>query len=644
MLASFRRMSKSKIGTGIMAIVLLTIVASFAYGDLANFGTGLPGFSLGKSTLAKVGGEEISEHEVSEAMQRRLQQVRDQNPQADYKAIAGDFEPLLQSLIDQRALVAFADKYGFNISKPLLDAEIADLPGVRGLNGKPDVRGYQAFLAQTRLSDAEVRQVLAAQIIARYLLIPATDQARVPVGVAKPYTAMLLEEREGEAAVLPFTAFTAGLKPTDAELTRYLDTNRARYMVPEQRELRFARIGLDQVGAIAATDQEIAAYYNKNRAFYAPRETRDLTQVLVPDQATAAGIAARAKGGAALAKAAEPAGAKAAITAPKAQTQAAYASVGGGPIANAVFAAASGAVIGPLKSDFGWVVVKVDAIHTTGGKSLEAARAEIAAKLADDKRKQAVEDLVDKAQDAIENGSNFEQVAQQLKLPVTTTPLVTADGTSRADAGYKFPPELIAGLKTGFDLGPNDDPEIVTLPDKSYVLVAPGRIVASAPPPLAEVRERVTADWVMGLALVKARAAANAISAEANAGASLADAVKASGAAVPIQPLQARRGELQQANPQALPALSALFKLGAGKSQVVPDTQGRGFFVIKVDKITPGNPILAVQLIGRTQLGLQQTASDEYARQFLNSIAQHLKVQRNEKSINDLKQRLISGG
>ncbi|HEX6741543.1 MAG TPA: SurA N-terminal domain-containing protein, partial [Sphingomicrobium sp.] len=126
MLSFFRRLSKSKIGTIIMAGVLLAILASFAAADLSNFGTGSLGFGLGSSTVAEAGGHEISERDMRDAMQRRLAQVREQNPSADYAAIMGDFDPLLQQMIDQRAITAFADKYGFLISKRLIDAEISN--------------------------------------------------------------------------------------------------------------------------------------------------------------------------------------------------------------------------------------------------------------------------------------------------------------------------------------------------------------------------------------------------------------------------------------------------------------------------------------------------------------------------------------
>ncbi|HXC73155.1 MAG TPA: peptidylprolyl isomerase [Sphingomicrobium sp.] len=642
MLSFFRRLSKSKIGTGIMAAVLIAILGGFALADLSNFGTGSLGFGLGSSTLAEAGGHEISDRDMRDAMQRRLAQAREQNPNADYPTIIGDFDPLLAQMIDQRAITAFADKYGFVISKRLIDAEIAGLPGVRGLNGQPSVQGYQAFLAQQRMTDSQVRQSITTELVAKYLLLPISAEARVPVGVATPYASMLLEERDGEAAVVPFTAFTAGLKPTDADLQNYLTANRNRYMVPEQRVVRFAMIGPDQVAGIAATDQEAAAYYKANQASYAAKETRVLTQAVVPEQATAAAIAAKARGGTALAAAA---GSNAAVTTLDPQTRDAYASVAGAKAAAAAFSAASGAVVGPVQSEFGWVVVKVDSVKTTGGKSFDAAKAEIAAKLTGDKRKQAIEDIVDKVQDALDNGSNFAEAAAQAKLPVTTTPLVEVSGRSRADPNYRLPANLAGALKAAFEIAANDPPELPALADKSgYVMVAPAEIVAAAPAPLASIRDRVLADWTVGQGMARARAAAAAIAAKASGGMSLADAVKQSGADLPVRPLQARRLQVAQANADVMPALRTLFSLTAGKAKMVPDTQGRGFFVVKVNTIKPGNALLQAALIAQMRKELQQATADDYARQFVAAIREDVKVRRNDKAIDSVKRQITSGG
>lgn len=641
MLTFFRRVSKSKIGTWIMAAILIAILAGFAMSDLRNFGSGNIGFGMGSSTLAKVGGQQVTEQEMQQAVDRRLKEVRQQQPDANFAAIAGDFEPLLNSLIDQKTILAFADKFGFRLSKRQIDAEIADLPGTKGLNGKFSEDAYQQFLSRQKLSDAEVREILGAEMLQRMLLIPVATDPRIPVGMATPYASMLLEAREGEAAAIPIDNFRAGLRATDADLQQFYTANRARYVVPEQRVLRIARIGPEQVAGVTVSDQEVAAAYNANKAAYAASDTRSLSQVVVPTQAAAAAIAAKAKAGTPLASAAGSGGAVSTLAD---QSRDAYAGVAGAQAAAAVFSARQGETVGPFKSDFGWVVTRVDSIKSKAGRTLDQARSEIAAKLNTDKRKQAIEDLVDKLQNATDEGANFTEAAAQAKLAVTTTPLITAAGTSRTDASFKPPAELAGVIKTGFDIAPNDPPEIIDLPEgKGYAMVSPAEVVPAAPAPLASIREQVTKDWTDDQARQRAAAAARVIAAKVGRGMPLGQAMKEAGANLPpIRPLSFRRLQIATSQGPVPPVLQMLFTLSQGKSRMISDPKGAGYFVVKVTKVVPGNAMLQPTLISRMQSELAQPVQQEYAQQFIAAMRAEMKVKRNDAAIAALKAKLAS--
>jgi peptidyl-prolyl cis-trans isomerase D len=169
--------------------------------------------------------------------------------------------------------------------------------------------------------------------------------------------------------------------------------------------------------------------------------------------------------------------------------------------------------------------------------------------------------------------------------------------------------------------------------------------VPAAPEPLADIRQRVAADWIEGQAVQRAQAAAQAIAAKTARGVPLADAVKQAGVALPaVRPLQARRIQIATAGGQIPPALQALFTLGQGKSRLVPDPQRRAFFVVKVNKIVPGNALLQPALISQMQSELQQALSQDYDRQFLNAIREEMKARRNESAIAADKQRITSTG
>lgn len=646
MLTFFRRVSKSKVGTWIMALVVAAIMGGFALADISNFGSGTLGFGMSSGTLASVGSQSVDEREMNDAMQRRLQQVRQQRPDADMASVIPEFGPVLDQLIDERSLIAFADKYDFPLSKRLIDAEIAQLPGTKGLNGQVTDQSYRAFLAQQRLSDSQVRDILAAGLAQKLLITPVAASGHAPLGMATPYASMLLEERTGEAALIPADAFKAGLQPNDGQLQQYYSANHARYMIPEQRSLRVARIGPEQVASVSASDQEVMAYYNANKTSYAPSDTRSLSQVVVPDQATANAIAGRAKGGATLAAAAAPAGANAAVTTLTDQTRQAYAGVAGDQTATAVFAASQGTIVGPLHSDFGWVVVKVDSVKAGGGKTLEQAKTEIATKLNDEKHKAAIEDLVDKVQNALDGGANFTEAVNEAKLPVTTTPLITVSGTSRADASFKLPPDLAPVLQSGFQMAQNDEPELVTLANNAgYAVVSPAQVVPAAPAPLATIRAQVVTDWVKDQAMLRAQAAAAQVTAKASAGSSLNDALKAAGAPVPpAKSLSARRIQIATAQGPVPPELKMLFTLGDGKSSLAATPDGAGFVVVKVTKITPGNAITAPTLITQMQRELGGALSQDYAEEFVAAIKRQLKAKRNNSAIESFRTRLVTSG
>src|ERR1700752_764806 len=126
MLSFFRRLSKSVIGTGIMILVLLMIVAGFARQDIRSVFSG--NFGMSQGTLVKIGGEPVSERDLEGAMKRALNEARQQNPEATYEIVARQFDAILDALIDEHALIAFAADHCFVLSKPLIDNEIADLP------------------------------------------------------------------------------------------------------------------------------------------------------------------------------------------------------------------------------------------------------------------------------------------------------------------------------------------------------------------------------------------------------------------------------------------------------------------------------------------------------------------------------------
>ncbi|WP_114228318.1 MULTISPECIES: peptidylprolyl isomerase [Sphingomonas] len=646
MLSFFRRLSKSKAGAAIGILFLVIMLASFAVADVNNFksfGTG--GFNQG--VLAKVGKEQITETELSQTLQRQLAQLRQQKPDATYADLAPQYDQIINGLIQAKTLKAYAVAHGLMPPKTAIDAEIVKIPQTRGLDGKYSEASYQQFLQQQRLTDAQLRDEIAVLLLQRMLLAPIAGNMRMPLGVAQPYASMLLEQREGLAALIPSAAFK-GAPPTDAELQAFYARNRARYVIPEQRVLRLALITPETVAGVQPTDAEVAAYYQQNAATYAGGESRVLSRASIPDQNQANQVAARAKAGGNFAAAAQPAGFSAADVSLGPQSRAELAALAGEQVAAAVFAAPAGAVVGPIKSSTGFDVIKVERVDRKAGKTLADAKPEIVAKLAGDKRKNALTDAAGKIEDGIGESRTFDELAQANKLPVTTTPPLTATGQSIAQPAFKLPPEYAAlVLKDAFGMSAGDDPMVETLPnDGGYVLVALGPITPATPAPLAQIRDRLVADFVAKRAEDAAKTAAVAVLAKVTRGVPLQQALKEQGiAGVPAPaPLKVRRIQLAQLQGQVPAPLQMLFSLTPGKSRMVAAPQGQGFFIVQLDKTIPGDSLTQPGLIGQTQRDLSQSGGEEIAVQFLNAAQKELGVSRNEAAIADARKRLLVGG
>ena len=643
MLSSFRNLSKSLVGKIILVVFVVLIFASFALADISGFGGGALGG--GGGTLVEAGDEQVSERDFSTGMERVLAAARQQNPEATYASIASNAPELISQLTDDAAVKGFARDTGLLISRKLVDAEIASLPQTRGLDGKFSQEAYARFLADQRLTDATVRRLFEGDIARRVMLGPVAANARVPVGVATPYASMLLEQRRGEMVFVETALFRAGLAPTQSDLQAFYDQNKQRYTVPEQRVLRIAVIGPEQVAGVVPTEQQIAAAYKANRATYAGRETRVISQAVVPTKAAADAIVARARGTSFVA-ATVPAGLSAEDISVGPQTRAQFVTLAGERVASAAFAAAAGAVVGPVQSDLGWHVVKIDAVRVEPGKSLTEARPEIVTKLTTDKSKEALLDLVAKVEEAIEGGSSIVEAAAANRLTLTETPLITGAGVDRANPAYRFPAAQVPALKSGFDLEAEDDPVVETLPGEAgYLLVGLGRAVGAAPAPLAQIRDQVSADWVAKQASDRARTVAAAIAAKVGRGAALAVAATQAGAGVSkVQPFAARRMQISQAPPQFAAPLRILFSLSAGKSRMVADPQGVGYFVVRAVSITAGNAATQPALIAQVQQTFQQPAAEELAEQFLAAVRREVGVKRDEKAIAAARARLTSSG
>lgn len=645
MLSFFRRLTHSKVGVIITFVVLGVIALAFAAGDV----TGLASKSTGGITgndVAKVGKAEVTTAELRSRVQTELEGFRQQQPTLDMASFVaqGGFEGTLDRLIAGVALQQFGLAQGMVVSKRAVDGQIASIPGLQGPTGKFDPQLYQRALAERKLTDAQIRSDIARDTIAQQLITPTQGSSQVGMQLALPYASLLLEKRSGLVGFIPTAAIPAGPAPSDADLNIFYTRNRARYTTPERRVIRYAFVKAEQVKAQATpTEAEIAAQYQQDRARYAPTEKRTISQVVVADQAGANALAAKVKGGTSIADAARAAGLE-----PLTQTveKPAYAGTTSAQVADTVFAAASGAIVGPLRTPLGWTIAKVDSIEKVPGKTLDQARAEIATALGIQKAQEALGKVRDAIDDSLAGSGTFDEIVADRKLTGVTTPALIANGTNPDAPGSQPDPAIAPLVAAAFQASEGDAPQMVPIgQDGSFALMALGRVVPATPRPLAQVREAVLRDVTADRARQAARTVANAVIAKVNKGMPLPQALSQTGIKLPApRPLGASRAQLA-ANPRgAPPPLALLFSMAPNTAKTLAAPENAGWYIVKLDSIQRGNAIGNDVAIRGARADLGRLVGREYVDQFAKAVRADIGVKTDAAAVARVRADLLGQG
>lgn len=639
MLGFFRRIINSKVGVIVTFAVLIVIAVAFGLGDVTGFGHGSSG-GLTPQTVASVGDAKVTEAELKSRTQNELQTFRQQQPTLDMATFiaGGGLDGTLQRLVNGLALEQFAGEQGMVASKRAVDGQIASFPSLQGPNGKFSEAIYKQVLAQQRITDAQIRSDIRRDMLVQMLTAPTVGAGQVPDKLVMPFADLALERRQGAIALVPTEALMTGGAVDPQAVARFYAQNKARYIVPERRVIRYAMVSPDTVKAQATpTDADIRQAYQQRAADFQPKEERTIQQLVVLDQATANGVAAKIKGGTPIAAAAKSLGLEPATLTDI--TKQDYAAQTSADLANAAFSAARGAVVGPVKTALGYTVAQVQAVKQVPGKSLEQARPELAKAVAQQKTAQALTALRDQMDNAIGNNANFSEVAGDAKLQTQTTAPLTASGTNPDASMAPADPKLQQIVAAAFQAEPGDEPQLVpTGQDGSFALVALDKVIPAAPRPLDQIRQQVVQDYKVDTASKAARQVAQKIIARVDKGATLAAAVQAAGVKLPgVQPLNAQRQDVARTPEAQRPPLALMFSMAQGTAKVLEASNDRGWFIVALDKIVPGSAKGNTALITAAHDAMAKALGNEYAQQFTEAVRRQVGVKTNATALAEVK-------
>lgn len=644
MLDFFRAITRSRIGAAIGLVFLVLIVLAFAGADVGGMRTGS---LIGGENVASVGATRITTGELEKTLRASYDSERQRTPTLTMKDFLGQgaLDEVLTGLIDRAATWEWGKKYGFGVSDRLIDSEIAKLPAFQGADGKFSQDAYKQLLAQRGLTDQLVRDDIAKGLMSKLVFSGAAEGATMPQGVTQVYAALVTEKRTGNLLALPSAAFAPKTPATDQQIADFYKANIARYQRPERRTIRYALIDDSAVKNVPPpSEDEVRKRYAANAELYASGETRSVTQVILPTEAAAKAFAAEVAGGKSIEAAASAKGLAAAKITDKTREQVTRDS--NRAVADAVFAAAQGKLIAPVKGLLGWVVARVDAVSKKTGKTLDQARPELVAALTAEKRKAALTELATRIGEKAESGTGLNDIAKTWGLTVLTSPAVQADGTLPDKPGEKLSGDVQPLLQAAFAMEHEGQPQIAGLPGGTRAAVFDvGTIVAATPAPLAEIKATVAADWARNQGAQAAAAAADKVLAALAKKTPLAEAAKSLGVALPtVSPLSFTREQLAQMQGRVPPSLALLFSMAAGTAKKLAAPNAAGWVVVSLDTIEPGKVAPNDPIVQQAAGDLGKATGREYQEQLRAAIAHEIGAKRNPAAVATVRTNLTGSG
>ncbi len=642
MISSIRSLINSKFGA-IFALLFIGLIAiAFALGDVSgsgNFG------ALSGGNVARVGDKNISLSELNDSLENQLRAERQNTPTLDMTQFVdgGGLDSTLEQLINRYAIAVFGEEYGMAVSKRLVDSEIRKIPGAMGLDGKFSADAFRAFAQQIGVSEKAIRDDLTQNLFAQQILPAAASGPAAPDGMVLPYASLMLEQRIGQIASIPATAFLPTRAPSEAVLAKFYGANAVKFTIPEKRAVSYAIFGRDIIAQRAKpTEADIAAYYKANAAQFAASQTRNISQMIVPTEAAAKSVVAQVAAGKALSAVAEELGLS--VTTSINVSKDSLTSLTTSAVANAVFAATQGSIAKPARGKLGWTVARVDAINNVAAKSLAAARADIEKELLKTRSEEMLTEMTAEIEDAFADGATISDVAKQNGLTINTSPKLLATGQDISNPAYKPIPEMAAMLPAAFQMETSGEAQLIELiPGEKFAMIAVADFEEAAPPPLNSVRSIVQQQWALSEGAKAARAAADAMRKAVDAGRPLQSALTAAGIkGAQVERLNGTRADISRNGQPAPPPLSMMFAMKKGTAKILAASGDRGWYVVHLTDVIKGDAGGNAPMLMARKQELTGILQQEYAAQMIVSAAKNAGVEKNEGGIEELRTRLTN--
>ncbi|QXH98632.1 SurA N-terminal domain-containing protein [Pseudomonas monsensis] len=461
---------------------------------------------------AKVNGEEISQNELSQAVDMQRRQLMQQLGK-DFDASLLDEKMLresaLKGLIDRKLLLQGAEQSKFAFSEGALDQVILQTPEFQ-VDGKFSSERFDQVIRQLGYSRMQFRQMLAQEMLIGQLRAGVAGSGFVTDAQVQAFAR--LEKQTRDFATLNVKADPAAVKLTDDEVKAYYDEHAKEFMTPDQVVIDYLELKkssfFDQV---AVKDEDLQAAYQKEIANLSEQRRAAHILIEVNDKTTEAQAKAKIEE----VQARLATGEKFEALAKEFSQDPGSANNGGdlgyaGPgvydpaFEKALYSLAKDQVSGPVRTDFGYHLIKLLGVEAPEVPTLASLKDKLTRELKASQVEQRFVEATKQLEDSAFEASDLAQPAADLKLTVHTSKPFGREGgegvaANRAVVTAAFSTEVIdeGANSTAIELDPET---VIVLRAKEHLKPAqlPLESVAAA------IRTQLTKEHASAAAKTKA--------------------------------------------------------------------------------------------------------------------------------------------
>jgi peptidyl-prolyl cis-trans isomerase D len=574
MLDSLRSAAQSWLAKLLLGMLAISFVA-WGVGDVFRQGfTGSSVLSSGDSNVSPV------EYRLAYNRQMQIyqQQLNQRLTREQAKGIGIDSQVMAQ-LTAGVVLDEQSRKMKLGLSKERLANLTGEDPAFKDASGNFSRTTFTGVLRNAGMRPEDYLKSREQVAIRQQVVESLTDGIKVPDAYLSALALHGGESRDVDYIALPVSIVQPVPEPSDAELKTFNEERKDSYKAPEYRKITYVTLTPEGIANPAAIDDvAVKADYDKNITRYTKNETRKIDQLVFATKAAALAAKAKLASGASfddLAKAENKTPADIALG------DLQRGDLPDAKIAGAAFTLAAGAVSDVIDGAFGPVILRVAAVTPQSVEAFDAVKETIRKDMAVTEANAILLESHDAYEDARGGGDSMEAAAAKVKLKLVTIEAIDASGLKPDGVKAGELPESPELLPAVFAAEPALENAPLNIGSNGFLWYEVKSVTAERERPIAEIKDKLAADWktARGAELLAAKAAE--VSKEITAGKPM-DAVAA---ALKLEK-QTKRGLKRDVDDSDFDAATVEAAFGGGKDYVTVSAGGSGEtqYVLKVSE------------------------------------------------------------